>query len=96
MTDTYKLLYFGHYDFINKETGQNYRGWSIWCLPNFATGLREDEYGIRPEKFNLMEDEFESLGGVSAFSDLLGKDVAVSFRIRGKSVRIAGLREVKK
>lgn len=96
MNDTYKLLYFGHYNFTNKDTGVKYQGWSIWCLPNFAHGLRADEFGIRPEKFSLMEDEFKALGGVDAFSELLGRDVIVSFRVRGKQVRLAGIQAVKK
>lgn len=95
MNDSYKLLYFGHYDFMNKDNGAHYSGWSVWVLPNFAAGLRDDEYGIRPEKFNLMEDEFQALGGIKSFSELLGKDVAVSFRVRGKSVRIAGMTAIK-
>lgn len=96
MNDTYKLLYFGHYDFTNKDTGAQYLGWSIWCLPNFPVGLRADEYGIRPEKFSLMEDEFAILGGVEVFSELLGKDVILSFRVRGKQVRLAGIQLAKK
>lgn len=96
MNDTYKLLYFGHYDFTNQETKVKYSGWSFWFLPNFAVGLRSDEFGIRPEKYSLMEDEFAALGGVEAFSELLGKDVIPSFRVRGKQVRLAGIQLAKK
>lgn len=97
MNDTYKLLYFGHYNFTNRQTGVHYTGWSIWCLPNFVPGLRPDEeFGIKPQKFTLLPNQFEELGGIPAFSELLGKDVVISVRVLGKSVQMSGIREAKK
>lgn len=91
--ETYKFLFFGHYDFTNKETGAVYSGWSMWFLPSYAD---PNGYGMRPEKWNISDDEFTALGGKDAFMTLLGKDVHISFRPRGRYLRLAGISEVKK